>query len=86
MKIFYTGVGNRDTPHEYLEKMTVLASLLEKEGCILRSGGAEGAETFTSFETVGTGTVIRLANHYNIPVFNLRNKNWADRFKEFMKG
>lgn len=20
------------------------------------------------------------------PVFNLRNKNWADRFKEFMKG
>lgn len=46
----------------------------------------DGAETFTSFETVGTGTVIRLANHYNIPVFNLRNKNWADRFKEFMKG
>ena len=45
MKIFYTGVGNRDTPHEYLEKMTVLASLLEKEGCILRSGGAEGADT-----------------------------------------
>lgn len=41
MKIFYTGVGNRDTPHEYLEKMTALASLLEKEGCILRSGGAE---------------------------------------------
>lgn len=46
----------------------------------------DGAETFTSFETGGTGTVIRLANHYNIPVFNLRNKNWADRFKEFMKG
>lgn len=45
MKIFYTGVGNRDTPHEYLEKMTALASLLEKEGCILRSGGAEGADT-----------------------------------------
>lgn len=31
MKIFYTGVGNRDTPHEYLEKMTALASLLEKK-------------------------------------------------------
>lgn len=45
MKIFYTGIGNRDTPYEYLEKMTALAFLLEKEGYILRSGGAEGADT-----------------------------------------
>ena len=174
MKVFYTGVGNRDTPYEFLEKMTTLASLLEKQGCILRSGGAEGAdtafengvkyvqnkevylpwpffnnrifgdipspewisyideilsrihpnfsnlrestlklhrrnvlqilgqdlatpshfilcytrdgaETSTSPETGGTGTVIRLANQYGIPVFNLRNKDWAERFKEFMK-
>lgn len=31
MKIFYTGIGNRDTPYEYLEKMTALAFLLEKK-------------------------------------------------------
>jgi len=41
---FYTGVGSRETPAEYLEIMTQLAIYLEKTGWILRSGGSWGAD------------------------------------------
>ena len=41
---YYTGVGSRRTPHEYLEIMTLLARKLDKAGWTLRSGGAQGAD------------------------------------------
>ncbi len=42
----YTGVGSRETPEEIGKIMTLLASKLEREGWSLRSGAADGADTF----------------------------------------
>ena len=42
--LYYTGIGSRDTPQYILNLMTDLASRLESNGYILRSGGADGAD------------------------------------------
>lgn len=42
---FYTGIGSRRTPKDICEKMTKVASSLAKAKWILRSGGAEGADS-----------------------------------------
>lgn len=41
----YAGIGARDTPSEIRELMTKIASKLEVDGYMLRSGGAVGADT-----------------------------------------
>ena len=41
----YAGIGARETPKNFLDQMTDIASKLEVEGYILRSGGAKGADT-----------------------------------------
>ena len=41
---FYTGIGSRETPAEYLSIMTELATYLNKTGWTLRSGGSWGAD------------------------------------------
>lgn len=41
---YYAGIGSRETPPEIQEKMTKIASKLEKYRFVLRSGGAEGAD------------------------------------------
>ena len=48
MKI-YTGVGARSTPNEMLDIIQNVASVLGKQGWVLRSGGADGADY--AFET-----------------------------------
>lgn len=45
MKKYYAGIGSRDTPSIVLDEMTKLSGILETRGYILRSGGAEGADT-----------------------------------------
>ena len=42
---YYTGIGSRSTPKDIQEVMTKIANYLEKEGYILRSGGANGADS-----------------------------------------
>ncbi len=42
----YAGIGSTETPFEIGKLMTSIASKLETKGYILRSGGAEGADTF----------------------------------------
>lgn len=39
----------------------------------------DGTENKTTIKTGGTGQAIRLANLYNIPVFNMKNENWEER-------
>jgi hypothetical protein len=41
----YAGIGSRETPDHILELMTKIASILEVEGWVLRSGGADGADS-----------------------------------------
>lgn len=42
----------------------------------------DGAETETSVKTGGTGQAIRVANAYNIPVFNLANEGRLEQAKD----
>ena len=42
---YYSGIGSRKTPEDICSLMTKIAKYLYKEDYILRSGGAEGADT-----------------------------------------
>jgi predicted Rossmann fold nucleotide-binding protein DprA/Smf involved in DNA uptake len=44
-KKIYAGTGSRKTPPETLVIIKKLAGLLERKGWLLRSGGADGADT-----------------------------------------
>jgi hypothetical protein len=44
-KLYYAGVGSRETPVEMQTMMTQVAHYLQKEGWILRSGAATGADS-----------------------------------------
>jgi len=49
---YYAGIGSRKTPPEILEAMTQIARWLDSQGWILRSGGADGADS--AFEAGAT--------------------------------
>lgn len=44
-EIRYAGIGSRETPEEVLALFSRLAGYLGERGCVLRSGGAKGADT-----------------------------------------
>lgn len=44
-KMHYAGIGSRSTPVDVLEKFKTIGSLLSKIGYVLRSGGADGADS-----------------------------------------
>lgn len=44
MKIYYTGIGSRETPANALAAMKNAAAHLASEGLVLRSGAADGAD------------------------------------------
>lgn len=41
----YAGIGSRETPKDVIKVIRLIAARLEKEGWILRSGGAKGADS-----------------------------------------
>ncbi len=41
---YYAGIGSRKTPPDILDLMTSIASALQQQGWVLRSGGARGAD------------------------------------------
>ncbi|MCB1711190.1 MAG: hypothetical protein KDH96_01545 [Candidatus Riesia sp.] len=43
--MIYTGIGSRETPNHILDIMTTISKLLDNHGFVLRSGGADGADT-----------------------------------------
>lgn len=63
---YYTGVGSRKTPSSIIRLMTETAAYLEKEGWILRSGGADGADSAFEAGVKDRGKMtIFYANHAN---------------------
>ena len=44
MTKYYAGIGSRETPRDILEVMTKVATILNREGWILRTGDAKGAD------------------------------------------
>ena len=53
LRKIYTGIGSRDIPDKYKERIQIIAKLLDKKGFTLRSGGADGSDSI--FETTHTG-------------------------------
>lgn len=45
MTKYYTGIGSRETPKDILGEFTKIATSLADQGYILRSGGADGADS-----------------------------------------
>jgi hypothetical protein len=43
-RIFYTGIGSRETPKPVLGFMTEIGMYFAKQGFVLRSGGSDGAD------------------------------------------
>ena len=50
---YYAGIGSRSTPTEILQIMQEAASVFAQKGLVLRSGGADGADT--AFEVGSKG-------------------------------
>lgn len=44
-KKYYAGIGSRKTPKHILERMMAIGYVLASDGFILRSGGADGADS-----------------------------------------
>ena len=67
---YYAGIGSRETPKDVCNKMTEIASLLEKQDFVLRSGGAEGADH--AFE-IGISDPLMMDIY--LPYINFNNKS-----------
>lgn len=67
---YYAGIGSRQTPESSQRLITEVAEQLERQGYTLRSGGAQGADTF--FELAATRCQIflpwRRFNDRDVPV------------------
>lgn len=46
MKQIYAGIGSRNTPQDILDKFFEIGKFLAQKKYVLRSGGAEGADSF----------------------------------------
>ena len=55
---YYSGIGSRKTPKAIIPTIEEIATLLDSKGYTLRSGGADGADTF--FEDYSTRKEIYL--------------------------
>lgn len=58
----YTGIGSRNVPAIYKERIQIIASLLDQVGYTLRSGGADGSDSY--FEEMSTKKEIYLPWKY----------------------
>ena len=67
---YYAGIGSRETPKDVCNKMTEIASLLEKQDFVLRSGGAQGADH--AFE-IGISDPLMMDIY--LPYINFNNKS-----------
>jgi hypothetical protein len=75
--LYYAGIGSRNTPEEVMDAMTKLAEDLKSIGWVLRSGGADGADT--AFEKgAGDSKVIflpwRFFNNSPCPYYPIPDK------------
>ena len=71
MCLIYAGIGSRETPPDVLKDMELIGEILADKGCILRSGGAEGADQ--AFEK-GCDKAKGKKEIY-LPWFGFNNKN-----------
>lgn len=77
MNKFYAGIGSRKTPEKYLEIIRFIAGKLEKDGYILRSGGAQGADKAFEQGVKELKNQIIFQPKENLP-------EWTNVWKEFI--
>jgi len=86
---YYAGIGSRETPKDIQDLMTKLATTLESKEYILRSGGADGADTaFENGVLDDNNKEIYLPwknfNNSNSPYYNFDNIDEATKIaKQF---
>lgn len=73
MKNYYTGIGSRQTPQHILQTIKKLATILNQQGFILRSGGAEGADTAFAEATTNKEIYLPWPNFNNTTGINVGN-------------
>jgi hypothetical protein len=81
----YAGIGSRETPPNILQLMKQLAQKLGREGWILRSGGAKGADT--AFEEGALRSNIYYASNATPEAISLASEHhpaW-DRCNEYAR-
>lgn len=93
MTIIYTGVGSRDTPTEILKIIQDIAKELAKLNYTLRSGGADGADTY--FErgcdlVQGKKEIFLPAKNFNnnrSPLYNIPDEAYiiAEQYHQYFK-
>lgn len=69
---YYTGVGSRETPENILAQMTRIGETLARKGMVLRSGGADGADS--AFEA-GCDLVSPTLKQIYLPWRNFNGRN-----------
>ena len=90
-KRYYSGIGSRETPIHIQVIMNRLALLLEKDGMILRSGGAKGADTAFAQNVKDANKIIFLPTMkikeeaFTIARDNHYNKKNFHRFRTFVQ-
>ena len=67
---YYAGIGSRETPVNIMTKMSIIAKILEEKQYVLRSGGANGADT--AFE-MGVNSWTKKDIYLPYPEFNGRS-------------
>lgn len=77
--LYYAGIGSRKTPEKILNFQSNIATQLAKDGWLLRSGGAQGADK--AFES-GIGDEIGL-NEIIIPKNGFEGKHDNDGYVNF---
>lgn len=70
-KIFYSGIGSRETPDIVCDFMTDLAEVLGNEHMILRSGGAIGADKAFEKGAVKSNTSPIIYNKHTLKNHNI---------------
>lgn len=74
---FWTGVGSRETPRDILDLMEDIAFKLSQDKWILRSGGAEGADT--AFEIGALNSFTEVVPEIYIPWLNFNNHDSSSK-------
>jgi hypothetical protein len=67
---YYTGIGSRETPSEIMELMRLIAQKLYEKKYILRSGGAEGADSAFEEGAITNKEIFLPWNGFNNRWFN----------------
>jgi len=87
---YYTGIGSRETPKDILELMHEIAFTLADQDYVLRSGGAQGADTAFeegakewSLDTATSFSDIPVMGNIYIPWSGFGN--YTEQFKDWYK-